>query len=552
MKRFLTVIITLIILIFAYQNCSQSLPEGYQSLGSGDQVDFIWTDSGFFSQCSASCNGTQEKQFVCMSLKSNTVVGDRYCDLADRPVITRSCGSQNTCGDYYWGLQAGTCSETCGGGTRTDTYVCKNSNGNNVAASNCSGFQRPEDVTQSCNTHACTDFAWDSSASWSTCSATCGGGTQTRDVFCKDLTDNSEVGDSNCSGTKPQTSRSCNTQACPTADYTTKQVYWAYSSTNKDHYFSNSANATRSTYGSMNPIFKLYKNNASNRVALFNCRSADGKKNYVRKSCVNQETKAPSTALGFVDNTKSSTSGQALYVCLHPTNSNQFVAINTSHCTDHDYVVQAIMGYVKSDANPGNNYIPPTGPQVNIYYYEHSLEFSLGGPATKFYSNFLARGNNYFTRSLFVDDPSYPYFSDYDQGPKELVAKTYSNKSSGMVRLYQCASSEYQNNRIHNKFGYTLFTDNLSECNNGYKFPGQTDKTNLHAETSDLHFLGYIYKQKSVLADATKALIRCRKSNVSGSEYVIRLKVKKVSDPSDSNACGSGWSRDRIIGYTKN
>jgi hypothetical protein len=46
--------------------------------------------------------------------------------------------------------------------------------------------------------------------SWSTCNKPCGGGTQTRSVTCQTTTD------SNCAGTKPATSQSCNTQACPT------------------------------------------------------------------------------------------------------------------------------------------------------------------------------------------------------------------------------------------------------------------------------------------------------------------------------------------------
>jgi hypothetical protein len=45
------------------------------------------------------------------------------------------------------------------------------------------------------------------------CSATCGGGTQTRSVTCEDQNGNAVL-DSNCSGQKPATSQSCNTQAC--------------------------------------------------------------------------------------------------------------------------------------------------------------------------------------------------------------------------------------------------------------------------------------------------------------------------------------------------
>ena len=48
---------------------------------------------------------------------------------------------------------------------------------------------------------------------WSDCSATCGGGTQTQTVTCQSSNDET-VRDSYCSGTKPSTSQSCNTDEC--------------------------------------------------------------------------------------------------------------------------------------------------------------------------------------------------------------------------------------------------------------------------------------------------------------------------------------------------
>ena len=58
-------------------------------------------------------------------------------------------------------------------------------------------------------------FAWET-GEWGQCSATCGGGTQTRTVSCK-RSDGQYYGDAVCSqfvGTKPETSQACNTQAC--------------------------------------------------------------------------------------------------------------------------------------------------------------------------------------------------------------------------------------------------------------------------------------------------------------------------------------------------
>ena len=55
-------------------------------------------------------------------------------------------------------------------------------------------------------------YSW-YAGNWSDCSAECGGGTQTRTVYCK-RNDNVQVDDAFCSGTKPISSQSCNTQSC--------------------------------------------------------------------------------------------------------------------------------------------------------------------------------------------------------------------------------------------------------------------------------------------------------------------------------------------------
>ena len=60
-------------------------------------------------------------------------------------------------------------------------------------------------------------YSW-SIGGWGTCSATCGGGTQTRTVTCIRSGDNKISPDTFCTsqgaGTKPPTSQPCNTQSC--------------------------------------------------------------------------------------------------------------------------------------------------------------------------------------------------------------------------------------------------------------------------------------------------------------------------------------------------
>jgi hypothetical protein len=69
-------------------------------------------------------------------------------------------------------------------------------------------------TTAHCETGACISyvFAWKSS-SWSPCSQPCGGGTQSRDVWCE-RDDGVHVADTACAGAKPATSEACNQDAC--------------------------------------------------------------------------------------------------------------------------------------------------------------------------------------------------------------------------------------------------------------------------------------------------------------------------------------------------
>lgn len=65
----------------------------------------------------------------------------------------------------------------------------------------------------SCET---TTYSW-ATGSWGSCSASCGGGTQTRAVTCENDIDSSTVADSNCDGgSEPSGSQSCNTHSCCT------------------------------------------------------------------------------------------------------------------------------------------------------------------------------------------------------------------------------------------------------------------------------------------------------------------------------------------------
>ncbi|MCB9371078.1 thrombospondin type-1 domain-containing protein [Candidatus Woesearchaeota archaeon] len=130
---------------------------------------------------------------------------------------TQNCGAGNYCQGgncysytYSWNVGSwGSCSAVCGG-IQTRSVSCQRNDGVIVADSFCSGVKPA--TSQSCGASSCNSFHWDA-GSWGSCSVSCGGGIQSRSVGCYDSS-NSLVSDSYCSGSKPSTSQSCNTQAC--------------------------------------------------------------------------------------------------------------------------------------------------------------------------------------------------------------------------------------------------------------------------------------------------------------------------------------------------
>ncbi|XP_064474423.1 protein madd-4-like isoform X2 [Ornithodoros turicata] len=108
-----------------------------------------------------------------------------------------------------------TCSVTCGGGTQESHPVCTSSDtGEEVDGRLCSVESKPDPRVRGCNTNPCPP-SWHLT-SWSECSASCGGGRQHRNVSCVRPSERSQepVQDHFCPGQRPPDSRTCNTQEC--------------------------------------------------------------------------------------------------------------------------------------------------------------------------------------------------------------------------------------------------------------------------------------------------------------------------------------------------
>ncbi len=128
------------------------------------------------------------------------------------PGAYSSCTQNYTYSWYQGGW--GTCSASCGGGNQTQTVYCERNDGTQVADSSCSGTKPA--TSETCNTQACSpspvNGGWSAWSSWGSCSASCGVGTQTATRTCTNPTPAN--GGADCSGSSTET-QSCSSACCP-------------------------------------------------------------------------------------------------------------------------------------------------------------------------------------------------------------------------------------------------------------------------------------------------------------------------------------------------
>ncbi|XP_051647476.1 papilin isoform X5 [Manacus candei] len=173
----------------------------------GQATSYSWSYSSW-SECSSECGGGFQSRLVFCTI-DNEIYPDYMCRNKPQPDNNRTCGHQpcpqTKRTSYVYLPQAwsqsgarssqmkrwktgewGSCSATCGGGTQTRSVYCVAFDGQSsqgvVDNAECMAFAQQPRSSQPCNVRQCATW---STGPWSECSASCGEGVQTRTITCK-------------------------------------------------------------------------------------------------------------------------------------------------------------------------------------------------------------------------------------------------------------------------------------------------------------------------------------------------------------------------------
>ncbi|XP_031702131.1 ADAMTS-like protein 1 isoform X1 [Anarrhichthys ocellatus] len=201
---------------------------------------------GPWSACSNTCGpGRQNREVKCQVLlsftKTEVDLPEEECG-EERPHLERPCNhgpctkvpgissglqeheslNMQTKELYSWDYRSFTvCSATCAAGKQTAVVRCVNrKQGEEVEDSLCDSSSKPPVMIRICYPEPCPP-RWEVTA-WTSCSASCGVGIQTRSVFCMrllsvDQQDILTVSEDECREFKPAILQPCNQVDCPPA-----------------------------------------------------------------------------------------------------------------------------------------------------------------------------------------------------------------------------------------------------------------------------------------------------------------------------------------------
>ncbi|XP_033759595.1 A disintegrin and metalloproteinase with thrombospondin motifs adt-1-like [Pecten maximus] len=171
-------------------------------------IDGGWSSWGSYGSCSVTCAGGLKYRTRSCSNPSPQH-GGASCGNSD--TSSASCNTNPCPIDGGWSSYGnwGSCSRSCGTGSRSRTRQC-NSPAPAYNGADCVGS---DTNTETCNTHPCPiDGGWTSWGSYGSCSVTCAGGLKSRTRSCTNPAP--QHGGASC-GNSDTSSASCNTNPCP-------------------------------------------------------------------------------------------------------------------------------------------------------------------------------------------------------------------------------------------------------------------------------------------------------------------------------------------------
>ncbi|XP_034050965.1 papilin-like [Thalassophryne amazonica] len=190
-------------------------------LPNGRSREGYYWSYGSWSACSRECGSGQPLMWnayqsrVVFCTIDNESYPDYLCASLRRPQSNRTCNPHHCPQTNSWKTgEWSSCSVTCGGGSQTRSVQCisHDASGPRVVEDViCAAYAKTPPSLQTCNMQTCAEYQV---TGWSECSVTCGSGEQTRDVTCVG-SGGTRLEETFCSTLlRPPASRPCDMHAC--------------------------------------------------------------------------------------------------------------------------------------------------------------------------------------------------------------------------------------------------------------------------------------------------------------------------------------------------
>lgn len=163
-------------------------------------------------------SGVWRPIFLCISRESGEELDERSCAMGARPPASQEPCHGPPCPPYWEAGEWTSCSRSCGPGTQHRQLRCRQEfggGGSSVPLERCGHLPRPN-ITQPCQLRLCGH--WEVRSPWSQCSVRCGRGQRSRQVRCVG-NNGDEVSEQECASgpPRPPSREACDMGPCTTA-----------------------------------------------------------------------------------------------------------------------------------------------------------------------------------------------------------------------------------------------------------------------------------------------------------------------------------------------